>query len=377
MTSTTVPGANPLGYLGVIAQSPPNCIQALRNPTSTDVGYPIGTFWVNTSAEISWQLVAFSGGSAIWNDVAGATAVVSTLSDDANTQVSPSGGNIQLAGTAHQIATIAGTNKLTFSLIGPYTPATYTAHGVLLGEGTGSIVATAAGSDGQVLTGNSAADPAFAAIGTKSGLTAHGVVLGEGTSAFAATAAGSTGQVLIGASGADPAFGALGVNSNLTGLVVGNTNSAFTATTFTAAGSWTPAFSLGTPGDSAWTYSARFGRYTQIGGMVYFSAQLTWSAFSNTTGSGNWQVSLPVAAGAFTSPGSMVIYATSGVKAMPTNSIEMIGTIASAASIGVISVPTNSKVAVDGTGVAGVTNLVLANVDSTGVVTISGFYFAA
>ena len=58
-----------------------------------------------------------------------------------------------------------------------------------------------------MLTGNSAADPAFAAIGTKSGLTAHGVVIAEGTGAFSATTAGSAGQYLVsGGSSADPAF---------------------------------------------------------------------------------------------------------------------------------------------------------------------------
>ena len=84
---------------------------------------------------------------------------------------------------------------------------TFTAHGVLLGEGTSAIVATSVGTDGQVLTGNSAADPSFQSIGTKSGLTAHGVVIAEGSSAFAATAAGTALQVLqSGGASADPTW---------------------------------------------------------------------------------------------------------------------------------------------------------------------------
>jgi hypothetical protein len=86
--------------------------------------------------------------------------------------------------------------------------ANLTQHGVLLGEGTNAkIVAAAVGTTGQVLTGTSAADPAFAAIGTNSGLTAHGVLIAENNSAFAATAAGSANQVLqSGGASADPVW---------------------------------------------------------------------------------------------------------------------------------------------------------------------------
>ncbi len=87
--------------------------------------------------------------------------------------------------------------------------ATFTAHGVLLGEGTGAIVPTSVGTTGQVLIGSTAADPAFGALGVNSALTAHGVVLAENNSAFVATAAATNGQVLIGSTGADPAFGTI------------------------------------------------------------------------------------------------------------------------------------------------------------------------
>lgn len=145
---------------------------------------------------------------------------------------SSAGDVLSVTGTANQILASPTTGAVVLSLIGPYTPAAYTAHGVLIGEGTGSIVATAAGTTGQVLTATTAADPAFAAIGTNSGLTAHGVLLGENLSAFAATAAGTTGQVLTGSTGADPAFAALGTNSGLTahGVLLGEGTSAIAAT---------------------------------------------------------------------------------------------------------------------------------------------------
>jgi hypothetical protein len=108
-----------------------------------------------------------------------------------------------------------------------------TLHGVLLGEGvTNPLGATAAGTTGQVLTATTSADPAFAAIGTGSGLTAHGVLVAENTSAFVATAAGTTGQVLTATTSADPAFAAIGTGSGLTtnGIVLSNGASAFTST---------------------------------------------------------------------------------------------------------------------------------------------------
>lgn len=123
-------------------------------------------------------------------------------------ELATSVGNVlSVTGTANQILASPTTGSVVLSLIGPYTPATYTAHGVLVGEGTSSIVATAAGTTGQVLTATTAADPAFAAIGTNSGLTAHGVLIAEGTGAFVATTAGTTGQFLVSnGSSADPTF---------------------------------------------------------------------------------------------------------------------------------------------------------------------------
>src|SRR5215510_4749910 len=47
---------------------------------------------------------------------------------------------------------------------------TLTNHGVLLGQSTGAIVATTAGTNGQVLVGSTSADPAFATL-TSTGST--------------------------------------------------------------------------------------------------------------------------------------------------------------------------------------------------------------
>jgi hypothetical protein len=157
-------------------------------PTSNQTNYEIGQLVY--SPPQSPAAFYLYGGGGNWIEIA-----------------TSAGGVLSVTGTANQILASPTTGAVVLSLIGPYTPATYTAHGVLIGEGTSSIVATAAGTTGQVLTATTSADPAFAAIGTNSGLTAHGVVIAEGTGAFAATAAGSSGQFLVsGGASADPSW---------------------------------------------------------------------------------------------------------------------------------------------------------------------------
>ena len=157
-------------------------------PTSNQDNYEIGQL-VYTPPKIPTAFYIYGGGGN-WVELA-----------------TSAGGVLSVTGTAHQILASPTTGAVVLSLIGPYTPATYTAHGVLIGEGTSSIVATAAGTTGQVLTATTSADPAFSAIGTGSGLTAHGVLIAEGTGAFVATAAGSSGQFLIsGGASADPSW---------------------------------------------------------------------------------------------------------------------------------------------------------------------------
>jgi len=58
--------------------------------------------------------------------------------------------------------------------------------------------------------------------------TAHGVILGEGTSPFGVTAAGTTGQVLTGVTGGDPIWAAPSGGSTLTITTVNNAASPYT-----------------------------------------------------------------------------------------------------------------------------------------------------
>ena len=209
-------------YAGGQVVNPANVLLKTAAPSSTNVDTPVGTIWINTSAGTPYIAVKVSGSTITWDQLGLSTGTVGSLTGDSGGAIDPTASNIYLLGTANQITSIGSGSTITFSLIGPYTPATYTAHGVLLGEGTSSIVATTAGSTGQVLIGSTAADPAFGALGVNSGLTNHGVLLAQNNSAFVATANGATGTVLAGVTGADPTFQnipALNIVDNTTGTV--------------------------------------------------------------------------------------------------------------------------------------------------------------
>ncbi len=125
-------------------------------------------------------------------------------------------------GTSNQIAVSSATGDVTFSLVGPYTPATYTTNGILYGAGTSSIGVTAQGASGTVLHGNGGT-PTFAAVsltadvsgvlplangGTNANLSAsNGGIFYSTASAAAITAGTSTaGQILRSGSLATPTW---------------------------------------------------------------------------------------------------------------------------------------------------------------------------
>ena len=115
---------------------------ALRAPTTKDIYNP-GTRWQDNSVNPAVQY--YTTGAGLWYEYPNTSFGVSSVT-----------------GTANQILATPTVGAVVLSLIGPYTPATYTAHGVLVGEGSGSIVATAVGTAGQYLVSNGAGvDPSF------------------------------------------------------------------------------------------------------------------------------------------------------------------------------------------------------------------------
>jgi len=143
-------------------------------PTSTATNYEIGQIaFTGSSGAYTFYIYA---GAGVWELLDTATGALYTLTGDSGTAV-PSSGNIKIAGTANQVTTSASGSTVTLSLVGPYTPATYTAHGVLIGEGTSSIVATAVGATGTLLSGNTGADPTFTASPSVTGSVTAGTTL--------------------------------------------------------------------------------------------------------------------------------------------------------------------------------------------------------
>lgn len=107
--------------------------------------------------------------SVLANGTTGQILTATTGSPPSWISPATSGTVTSVSGTANQVSVATGTTTPVISLIGPYTPATYTAHGVLVGEGTSSIAATAVGSTGQILIGNTGADPSWGSITASAG----------------------------------------------------------------------------------------------------------------------------------------------------------------------------------------------------------------
>jgi hypothetical protein len=167
-----------------------------------------------------------------------------------------------------------------------------TQNALMLGGGAGAApgVMPSLGTTTTVLHGNAAGAPTFGAVsltadvtgtlpvangGTGAAtLTAHGVLLGEGVGAVVATAVMTNGQLLVGQTGADP----------LPKTVSGDATMALTgAVTVTGVGGnsvtpgvWTPALNFGGAAVGI-TYGTQSGTFIQIGKLViaHFNIILT------------------------------------------------------------------------------------------------------
>lgn len=195
-------------------------------------------------------LISSATGVPSWlaDGTTGQVLVATTGSPPSWTSVAP-GGVTSVTGTANQILASPTTGAVILSLIGPYTPATYTAHGVLVGEGTSSIVAVGpSGSTGQVLQNNAAADPSYSTATYPStttvnqllyssstnvigGITAsaNGVLISSNSNFPSWLANGTAGFVLTANSGAPPSWQTVSSSGAITTLT-GNSGGAISPT---------------------------------------------------------------------------------------------------------------------------------------------------
>ena len=146
----------------------PAIVVVARDPTTTDLSgpsgnYAIGQLWYSTASQTYFGLLSVSAGSSNWGALGTATAVTV-----------PNGGT---------------------------GAATFTTHGVLVGEGTSAIQATAAGTNGQLLIGSTGANPAFATVTSTLGLSfttgAASLAINVSKDGFAVSPVAGTSQAMV------------------------------------------------------------------------------------------------------------------------------------------------------------------------------------
>jgi hypothetical protein len=153
-------------YGGKQVQNPANVLQTPGSGApSANLKVSIGTIAINASGT-AYIATLLTGGSTTWSLF-----------------VMTGGDVISVTGTANQIHASPTTGAVILSLIGPYTPATYTSHGVLLGAGTSSIVATAEGATGTVLIGTTGANASFSSAPAVTSLSASANISGASITA--------------------------------------------------------------------------------------------------------------------------------------------------------------------------------------------------
>lgn len=140
-----------------------------RAPTTSDLGFPYGYLAIYNGSV--YAAVGNTAGQANWV-VLGGLSDVNTING-----LSPTVGNINIAGTANQIAAGNASSTVTLSLAGPHAFSTLTDHGVLVGQGTSAIAALSVGATGTILAGSTGANPAFTASPSVSGSITAGTTL--------------------------------------------------------------------------------------------------------------------------------------------------------------------------------------------------------
>lgn len=142
---------NPLAYLGVTSRNPPDLIKSTRAPTANDRRFAIGTIWVNTVGNISYELMSISAGVATWGVLSPGSSDVDTVNG-----LGPVAGDILIAGGTNLTDVNAG-HTVTLNLDPAITLATsvtsplYTA-----GAGVDVAITAPAGEDIIITMGDAA-----------------------------------------------------------------------------------------------------------------------------------------------------------------------------------------------------------------------------
>lgn len=159
-----------------------------RPPTSADVNYPVGKNWVDSVGNASYTLtstITISGiTTATWVTTGGSAGAIATIN-----ALSPTGGNITIAGTTNQLAVANAGSTVTLSLpsplVAPGSVAATTSLTATLGNITatnGNLVLGTAGNKIVVATGTNAS------VGTSAAMSGSPGAVTVATTASSATA---------------------------------------------------------------------------------------------------------------------------------------------------------------------------------------------
>jgi hypothetical protein len=105
------------GLSDALITEAPFPVQALRPPTAADIGYLVGTLWIDKVGQGAYILVGIVANQAVWNllGASGAPGVFTTLTSSGNTTLATAGVTVNSFGTtngATSVTILAGTGGL-------------------------------------------------------------------------------------------------------------------------------------------------------------------------------------------------------------------------------------------------------------------------
>lgn len=327
--SKRLTGLNPLAYMGVEPEMPPNMYMSPNAPTPTDVfNFNLGDFWVDTTMQELWVLVSQQRGVATWITLFGGGAT--TFITDAGTAV-PAAGIINVNGDGLNILTSGAGNTITVRMnpdptfnnvtidgtlditsftggvlvsngAGDISEVTTTNHSLLIGNATGTISSLGVATNGQIPIGSTGVDPVLNTITAGSGIS---VTNGAGTITIAATGVPGGGLTLI---QSQTASGVASLNF-ITGITNTYRNYFIICDNLSSATSSNSLFvQLSTNGGSSYITSGYFGVTGAVSGI---NIALGWGGATVLAAGESYLMNLTSGAGYVMSDGNYATYTLS------------------------------------------------------------------